>query len=264
MDPTRKTTIRRYTAGECSAREDDVVVETPLAVRLLPEDVTLHLQALPGGLDALAVGFVLSEGILPGPGDLHEVSLDDAGGTVTLRGDFNADALERLGHRWAITTGCGQSVTGRDLDRPGLRSVPEGPSIQAERLIELMTTFTQSMTLWQQTGGVHAAALSDGASLLRTAEDIGRHNAVDRILGQAALAGESTHGRLMLTTGRLSAEMVAKGASGGLGLLASRGAATSQAIDLASRLNMTLAGFVRPGRLNVYCGFQRISAPSGP
>ncbi|MGB2823980.1 MAG: formate dehydrogenase accessory sulfurtransferase FdhD, partial [Phycisphaerae bacterium] len=128
----------------------------------------------------------------------------------------------------------------------------------AEALLDLTRQFQKSMDLWKRTGGVHACALADGERILIVAEDVGRHNAFDKVVGRAFLEGVEPADKLMLTTGRLSAEMVSKAVAARLALVVGRGAVTALAIDLARRFGITLVGFARASRFNVYTGFQRV------
>ena len=130
--------------------------------------------------------------------------------------------------------------------------------IAAGRLVEIVRTFQASMDLWKDTGGVHACALADAGKLLVVAEDIGRHNAFDKVVGRALLDGLDTSDKFMLTTGRLSAEMISKAVAARVPIVVGRGAVTALAIELARKFALTLVGFARAGRFNVYTGFQRI------
>ena len=134
---------------------------------------------------------------------------------------------------------------------------------RSSTLLELTREFQKRMDLWKRTGGVHACAVADGQRPIILCEDVGRHNAFDKVIGRAFLEGIDTADKLMLTTGRLSAEMVSKAVVARLALVVGRGAVTALAIDLARRFGITLVGFARASRFNVYTGFQRVVDDAG-
>jgi len=117
--------------------------------------------------------------------------------------------------------------------------------------------------LWQQTGGVHACALAAADGIVLFAEDVGRHNAFDKVVGRAFLDGVDLAGKFVIMTGRLSAEIVSKAVACRVGLLVSRSAVTALAVKLARRFGVTLVGFLRGRRLNVYTGFERVVLETG-
>jgi len=217
------------------------------------------MLCLPRDLQALAVGFLMGEGALRDPGDLESVEVLADERKVVVRGDFDADALEGISLRWTWGTGCGGGGTSRDMDAPAFAQVPRGLTVTAGQLRKLAEDFHSRTTLWRQTGGVHACALAEPERILFLAEDVGRHNAFDKVVGLAALDGVGRSDKLAITTGRLSAEIVSKAVACGVPLLASRSAVTGLAIDLAKRFGLTLVGFLRGKRMNVYTGYQRVT-----
>jgi len=260
MDPTAKIPIRRFEAGRAASQVDSVVTEA--RVRLDVNDGLLRLTMLCLGrdLDALAVGFLLGEGALRRLEDIHNIEVRTAESEVAVRGDFDADALQAIQQRWTLGTGCGFGGTARDLDSPAHAPVPAGSTISPGRLLELARQFHREGRLWKLTGGVHACALAGGKGVIMFAEDIGRHNAFDKVMGKAAMGRIDVTDKLVLTTGRLSAEIVAKAIACRVPMLVSRCAVTSLAVELARKSGMTLAGFARGKRLNVYTGYQRVAS----
>ena len=149
--------------------------------------------------------------------------------------------------------------------RPGL--CPRRPRTTGQRggSAETDEAFQRAGRLWRQTGGVHACALAEAGRIVLLAEDVGRHNAFDKIMGAAALARMAVTDKLVLATGRLSAEIVSKAVACRVPVLVSRSAVTSLAVELAGRFGVTLVGFVRGERMNVYAGHERIvSAGADP
>ena len=258
MEPTSKLPIRRFEDGRAAAASDAVVTEMRIELEVNDGELRLAMLCLPRDLEALAVGFLTAEGALRRAADLQTVEFLASDSKVVVRGDLDADALEAISLRWTRGTGCGGGGTGRDVHAPALPSVGAGPTVSPERLGQLARQFDSRTDLWRKTGGVHACGLSDGQTVLLFAEDVGRHNAFDKVVGLAALKGIDLSDKIVLTTGRLSAEIVAKAVSCRIPILVSRSAVTSLAVQMAARADLTLAGFLRGRRMNVYTGYHRI------
>ncbi len=263
MDISREHPARRFEAGQFAPRQDPVVNEVRFEIDINAGQARWAMLCLPKDLEALAVGFLLGEGLLRRWADLAEVTVRHDERKIVVRGDFDAEAMENLRTRWTWGSGCGAGGTSRDLDAPPYRRVAPGPAVRAEHVLEVMRQFQSGLELWKQTGGVHACALAKDDRILLRAEDVGRHNAFDKVIGLAALADAPLAGKYVATTGRLSAEIVSKAVAAGVGVLASRCAVTGLAIDLARRFGVTLVGFARGGRLNVYTGYERVVQADG-
>jgi len=259
MEAIQGFPIRRFDAGGPSAANDKVVTEARIELDINDGRHRLAMLCLPRELEALAVGFLRSEGVLKRREDLLSVQVHPAEAKVFVRGDFDAEALDSLSRRWTWGTGCGGGGTGRDLDAPTYAPVGPGTIITSQRLQELAAAFQAGESLWRETGGVHACALACPDGILLLAEDIGRHNAFDKIMGKALLEGIRVCDKFVLTTGRLSAEIVSKAVACRVPMLVSRSAVTSLAVKLSRRFGLTLVGFLRGGRLNVYTGYERLS-----
>jgi FdhD protein len=260
MDAVEEVPIRRFDAGRQAAAADTVVNEARIELDVGEGRHRLTMLCLPQDLDALAVGFLRCEGALRHREDLASVDVPPDGRRVSVRGDFDADALDALARRWTRGSGCGDGGTARDLDAPPYAPVGPGRPIGPGRLIELAKALQRAGRLWRRTGGVHACALACEEGIVAFAEDVGRHNAFDKVMGRALLDGVDVSDKLVLTTGRLSAEIVSKAVACGVAMLASRSAVTGLAVRLARRFGVTLVGFLRGRRLNVYTGFERIAA----
>ena len=254
---------RRFEAGRAASIPDAVVTEARIELDVNDGQARIAMLCLPADLEALAVGFLTGEGVLRRPEDLRCVEVEPEAGKILIRGDFDADALENLNLRWTWGSGCGRGGTSRDLDQPAYAPLGPGPIVPSGRLVALAAEFGRKATgLWRRTGGVHACALADDNEML-LAEDVGRHNAFDKVVGMAVLRGIDPGGKIAIATGRLSAEIVSKAVACRVPILASRSAVTSLAIQLARRFGLTLVGFLRGRRLNVYAGFERIRAEEG-
>jgi FdhD protein len=257
-----------------------LAVEEPLEIRLAfgPNDkrqeAGLSVTMRTPGHDAeLAAGFLLSEGIVAAAGDIEAVrQFDASNGTdqlanivrVELRPDVPVD-LARLARHFYTTSSCGvcgkSSLEALRFTAASLSSASEF-QIAAEAIHRLPARLRDSQAVFDRTGGLHAAALFDAAgTIVEVREDVGRHNAVDKLVGSQMLAGRlPLADRGLLVSGRASFELVQKALVAGIPLLAAVGAPSSLAVDAAKQFGMTLLGFVRDGRFNAYCGRQRIVA----
>jgi FdhD protein len=251
--------IRRYQrSGEQADLNDRVVREQRLEL-VLNGDPLLAMLALPRDVEALAAGFLVSEGLWRDRERLPEIRFDQDAGQILCQGRFDEDAAESMHRRWTFGTGCGGGGTARDeslLAR--CRPLESGITIGADRLTELGRTFSRQGVLYRMTGGVHACGIADREKVLLFAEDVGRHNAFDKVAGMALLGGLDVSDKIALTTGRLSAEIVAKAIAHRVPILASSSAPTAMGVRWSRRFGLTLVGFLRGGRLNVYTGYQRI------
>lgn len=258
MDGAQEIPIRRYQAGRMESVSDPVVREAKVELDVNDGRLRIAMLCLPRDLEPLAVGFLRGEGALRRREDLREVRASPDGSEVRVRGDFDEEVLEAISRRWTVGIGCGRGGTSRDLDRPPYATVGPGIAVSPQDVLALFHDLQNRTVLWRATGGVHSCGLAEKGGIILLAEDVGRHNAFDKVTGRALLEGISLDDKLMLTTGRMSVEIVAKAVACGVPLLASRGAPTSFGVELARRFGVTLVGFVRGQRLNVYTGFQRV------
>ncbi|UCF31270.1 MAG: formate dehydrogenase accessory sulfurtransferase FdhD [bacterium] len=207
----------------------------------------------------LALGFLLSEGFIRDKKDLKSVREDVQSGAVevTVTGDLSE--VHELWEKRTVTSGCGKGATFYSvLDSIQARPVGGGFSVTPAQIYHLMGELHSMSELYRETRGVHNSALADREQILMFRDDIGRHNAVDKIRGAAFLHDIALHDKMIVTTGRLSSEIVIKVAKMGLPILVSRSAPTTLAIDLAERVNLTTIGYVRGDRMTVYTGFDRV------
>jgi FdhD protein len=240
-------------------------------VDYIAEDKPMHLyvnttfwatiQSSPENLKELAVGHLLSEGILKGPDEIAEINLKKADGVcyVKLNSDINVDArlqLSRL-HARVILTACGSNTP---LQFTGKKPIVTSTlTIKAQILSDSVNQLNFKAEGYRKTGGLHVAALyrADG-SLVALAEDVGRHNAVDKVIGMAALKKIFFGECFLALSGRISGDVAFKAAKVGLPIVASLSAALSSGINMAETSNLTLVGFVRGKRMNVYTAPDRI------
>jgi FdhD protein len=226
----------------------DVVREQPLTIHVNGEKF-LTLLCSPMGLDALVVGYLWMEKVIGSLDEIArlEVSAVDGRAEVTLTHPVTLPT-ERI-----LTSGCGGGITFR-IDHRLFPRLDSALRVRPADLGDGMKQLFDAATQYKRSRGIHGAALSDGSRLLVVAEDVGRHNAVDKIKGQALLDGISTTDRILLSTGRISSEMLLKAARMGVPVVASRTSPTEMAVALAEQLNVTVCGYVRPDGLNLYAG----------
>jgi FdhD protein len=254
----REIDIVRAKDGSQTEEMDLAVVEMPLTI-FINDSEFVTLLCSPFDLGYLAVGFLRSEGLIASSKDLAEVTLDQENGFVYVKTNIAVDLEEKLYGKRTITSGCGKgTVFFNVLDSLQSKPVLSSFTISSDRLLGLMREMQDDSALFKATGGVHSAAISGGRSLLFSSEDIGRHNAVDKIVGRCIMEDILMEDKILLTSGRLSSEIVIKGAKMGFPILVSRSAPTTLSVELATQLGITMVGFARGRRLNIYAHPERI------
>jgi len=236
------------------------VAEEAAFTIFLNGDELVTLMATPDHLDELAVGFLRTEGFIGCREDMRSLEVDGQVGIVRVVTAEPSDFARRFFGRRVLSPGCGGALSLPDR----VRLLPLGESsrrlrVSCERLLELVDLL-RAAPLHRATGATHSAVLPPIAGeeppVLR--EDIGRHNAVDKAIGRLTLDGLSAEERVLVTSGRISSDVVRKAAGVGIPVILSRSAPTGLAVELAERLGMTVVGFARGGRLNVYSGEERL------
>ena len=247
---------RTYVEIEHEGVADLVAVEEPLEIRVDGRPLAVTMRT-PGHDEELALGFLFGEGLIDEARDAGPTA-DLAANTVDVAGPLLREPGER---RFYATSSCGICGKGA-LEEVEVQSapLPDGPRIPRALLASLPDRLRQPT--FERTGGLHATALFDpGGELLIVREDVGRHNAMDKVVGRALLDGALPLGEWALcVSGRLSFELVQKAAVAGAPILVGVGAPSSLAVELARDRGMTLAGFARDGRVNLYSGAERVGA----
>ena len=242
-------------------QSDEVAVEDPLEIRVDGEPLAVTMRT-PGDDEELALGFLYGEGLIDGPRPAGPTA-DLAANVVEVEGPLLRAASSR---RFYTSSSCGVCGKGA-LDQVAVHA-PEVtgniPVVERSLLASLPDRLRQPT--FERTGGLHAAGLFDAdGSLLIAREDVGRHNAMDKVIGRALLDGRlPLHEQILCVSGRLAFELVQKAALAGAPILVGVGAPTSLAIELAADRGMTLAGFARGDRVNIYCGAERLSCSCDP
>jgi len=233
---------------------DEVAVEEPLEIRVdgVPLAVTMRT---PGHDEELALGFLYGEGLIHAPRGAG-LTEDFAANTVEVEGPLARDPGER---RFYTTSSCGVCGKGA-LEEVAVHAPPAGPGPLVDRTLLASLPDHLRQPTFERTGGLHATGLfTAGGELVIVREDVGRHNAMDKVIGRALLDGLlplSTS--ILCVSGRLSFELVQKAAVAGAPILVGVGAPSSLAIGLAADRAMTLGGFARRGKINIYTGADRV------
>lgn len=264
--------VLAYRAGVVAGREDRLASEEPMAIRACgpgqaPVDVAVTMRT-PGHEAELAAGFLRTEGLLDDAAGIVEIATGDPASharpddeiTVHLARQFDASLVAE--RQFVATASCG--ICGKaSLDEVAVRcaEIPDGPVIGAEVLLGLPAALVTAQAVFEATGGLHAAALFDPSGrLLAVCEDVGRHNALDKLIGSRLLAGAlPLHGHIVLMSGRAGFELVQKAAVAGVPILAAVSAPSDLAVEAADRLGVTLVGFLRGNGFNVYARPDRIA-----
>lgn len=239
--------------------DDHLVVEEPVEIRLDGTPMAVVMRT-PGNDAELALGFCITEGIVTGPGEVASVEdLGEGRWDVRLAPGVNVDPA-RFQRNFYATSSCG--VCGKasiDAIRVTGAVPPPGPEVSRDVLLGLPDRLIEVQPAFRSTGGIHAAAAfeTDG-SLVAVREDVGRHNAVDKLVGHLARTAWPIRDMALLVSGRVSFEIVQKAAVAGVPIVSAVSAPSSLAVEAAERFAMTLVGFVRDGRCNVYSHPERI------
>ena len=253
--------VRKIEGDSSASFQDLLAVEDPLEIRLGEKTISITMRT-PGHDPELAAGFLFTEGILEGTHQIREIQHSKNSITVQLNPDVEVD-FERLQRNFYTTSSCG--VCGKaSIEALRMQGCPVLPrssaAMQAAVIHRLPQAQRDEQAVFARTGGLHAAALFDfQGNLILVREDVGRHNAVDKLIGAEMLAGRTPLAdKLLLVSGRASFELTQKALMAGIPILAAVGAPSSLAVETAQRFNMTLLGFVRDSRFNIYSGASRI------
>jgi FdhD protein len=251
----KRVFITRFDSGAPSKMEDIVATEEALTVFANGLEVATLLYTPPMTLE-LTLGYLFSEGMIKSRDDVTSLSIKKGSVFVDLR-DTPQKREGSAGK--TVTSGCGGGVS--FIYPQGMQDIKKLKSkrvIPQDKVLELASHFRKISELFEKTGGVHSAALSDGKEFVAFAEDIGRHNAVDKVFGKCLLEGINTEDTLLFTTGRVSSEILLKCAKRRTPVIVSRSAPTSLSVRLGERLGITVIGFARGRRMNVYTHPERV------
>lgn len=258
MEEVERISVLRITEEGQAEVEQPVVRESPLTISLDNQEL-VTLLCSPTNLKHLAVGFLFSEGFLKNKDEIRKIVIDDHRGMVWVETKDDRGVDSDILHKRFITSGCGRGASfysALDLqDEVKLESQLE---VSPEEILALVKKFQQHSELYKTTHGVHSAALCNTENILLFSDDIGRHNAIDKVVGECILKDIPMEDRILIITGRISSEMLLKVPKRGIPIMISISAPTNLGVKLANDLGVTLVGSVRGKRLNVYSGSWRI------
>lgn len=253
-----KREIISYNRGSIENREAAVVTEKPLTVFLNHNELAT-LICSPGGLKELTVGFLLSEGLLQEPSQIEDIRLREDDGFLWIE-TFEPVAQTDNFLRRHIASCCGKGRAGLYFinDARQLQPVVSDWRLPVKQIILLMEELEKRADTFRLTGGVHSAALADESGIIIHYEDIGRHNAVDKVLGYAFLNEIYPGNKCLLLSGRVASEILIKAARGNIPIILSRAAPTELTLELAEELGLCVVGFARGEKFSIYTHAEKI------
>ncbi len=249
--------IIRITGIERIDDEDAVAVEFNLSIVLNGQEL-VTLLCSPEKFEFLAAGFLCSEGLIKTKEDMRDIALDTEKGVIAITtkeaGKFAGNILSR---RLIGSSGGKGTIQNRDLQQRVRNN--SRTTVSSYEVIALMGDFIQRSEVYKATGAVHSAALCTSQKIIVFSDDIGRHNAIDKVFGECLLMDIPVEDRILLTSGRVSSEILLKVAKRDIPILISKSAPTKMGVELAHNLGITLIGFARGITMNVYSHPWRIS-----
>lgn len=252
VDGARPTRYVLYEHGAPRTVDAGVIDESQVCLFVNGVELATFM-CLPVDVHELALGFLRLEGLIDGLADVRSWRVAEGGSCV----DVWLNKTVPLPARAITTSGCGGGVTFDDLTRRR-EPLPSSLTTTPEAITGLMREMQHAATLYRAVRGVHTSALSDGRSLVFVAQDVGRHNTLDRLCGRAMLAGLDTRDAMLLTSGRISSEMIGKAASMGAPIVVSRTSPTSISVALGRAWNVAVIGYCRGEVFRVYSAPERV------
>jgi FdhD protein len=251
---SKRVRLHKYSGGRFEPMDIPVVQERSLSLYVNGQEL-VTLLCTPSKLEALVVGFLSFEGIIRGLEDIQSLTVLDEDGYADVR--LASDFLPP--RRRVHTSGCGGGIT-FSLETHSSAALEDNSSVDPTSLFPLIRELYLEAHSYRESRGIHAAALAEDGKLLIVTEDVGRHNAIDKVCGEAMLRGIPTIAKILLATGRISSEMLRKAAHMGTPIVVSRTSATTLSVELAKRLGLTLIGYVRGDSFYVYSHPERLVA----
>lgn len=257
MDKVERFLVQRVTEEGRRETEELVTRELPLTIIINEHELTTLLCS-PDKLDYLAIGFLFSEGLISHKDEIKKVLVDDRRGVVRVETTEKRDFKDETPFKRLITSGCGAGSFYRAADMQNMTEVTSQIQISPVEVFARVREFQHHSETFKATGGVHSAALCDNENILLFADDIGRHNAIDKIFGECILKDIPTDDRIIITSGRIPSEILLKVAKRRIPIIISVSAPTDLGVKLAANSGITLIGFVRGKRMNVYTNAWRV------
>lgn len=260
MKEADRRTILRFTDGHFETAEDAVAVESPVTIYLNGREF-LTIVCTPDYIEDMVVGFLASERVIRRYEDIQNIEYEEATGFVHVHTKNDFPYFEKLQNKRYITSCCGMSRQGFVFTNDALTAKTMTDMhvlLTPTQCLEMMEALEQTSDLFQQTGGVHNAALCDQNGGLLPRMDIGRHNALDKIYGHCLKHRISVADKVIAFSGRISSEILLKVAKIGCEIILSKSAPTGLALELADQLGITTIGFIRHNSFNIYTHPERI------
>ncbi|PKI21805.1 formate dehydrogenase family accessory protein FdhD [Staphylococcus succinus] len=252
--------IVRYEQGKLFHTTDHYVTEFPLTIMVNGEEFATVICS-PNNLVELVLGFLASEGAILKNADLKSIQIDDSKGFAHVELTHTLDDRFTYSTKRMIASCCGKS---REFyfhnDAAIAKTSMSKVTLSPLQVLNMMTRLQSASTIFKQTGGLHNAAISDGDTFFEHRQDIGRHNALDKLYGFCIQRHIPIRDKVLIFSGRISSEILIKAAKIGVGIILSKSAPTTLAITLAEDLNITAIGFIRDGNFNIYSHAERIKA----
>ena len=255
MNIIKKVNITRINKELQEDTWDSIIEEISLDI-FVNHEFYAALMCTPIEVVELAVGFLYSEGVISSMSSIKSIEEKYENRVcIILDHEITVDNNSTR----AITSGCGKgSIHVISLEECSVKFIDSNYKIAIVDILKLMSEFNSKSELFKQTGGVHSCCICSDNDMLVFSEDIGRHNALDKIVGKALMSNIDLKDKLVMTTGRISSDIVVKVAKAGIPIIVSHSAPTSLALSIAKAANITLIGFARGSRMNIYCSQHRL------
>jgi FdhD protein len=253
MRTTKPIEYTFFCKGKPEVVPAEVIVEKAVGLTVNGE-LWLTLMCTPIHLEALAIGFLYNEGIIKSMDEVADARPCENGDNVDVWLTRNVEQPTD----WRKTSGCTGGVTSQTESGSGTVSQANGAIVTPAQVTALAASLFEAQDLYKQTGGVHTSGLSDGEKIVLSAEDIGRHNTLDKIAGLYLMRKPELAHKILLTTGRISSEMIQKAAKIGATIVISRTSPSSLSVEIAEKVGITLIGYARRDRFTVYTHPERV------
>jgi len=251
-DLTVEVSALRYSDGALESRVISLAREVPYTLFVNDREI-LSISTLPTSLRELFIGFLVSEGVLTSRNEILDCIVDHGNKLVRVELTVPGERIDKLEGRGMLTSGCAGGMVFSLETTTHIREKREKSlKVQCASILARMNELDTFLGVYSRTRGVHAASLADTSNTLVILEDLGRHNAVDKIVGHCFLNGVETRDKLLLTTGRITSEVLTKTARGGFSLVISRSSASAMAVSMAKQAGIDVITYVRAGRFNYF------------
>ncbi|KOA20683.1 protein FdhD [Clostridium homopropionicum DSM 5847] len=255
MKSTKIVNIKKINAAAEQKVTDEIIVEKILNI-FVNRNFYFSLMCTPNEITELTIGFLFAEEIISSMEEVVSIEeLIENNICVILKKDLEKDFEKRK----AFTSGCGKgSIDLSIFEEFNLKPVEGNTKYSVNEILSMMKEFNNKSQLFKETGGAHSCSICDNTGIIYFSEDIGRHNALDKVIGKSIMDKLDLKEKLLMTTGRISSDIAVKAAKIGIPIIVSHSAPTDMALDIAKSCNITMIGFARGNRMNIYCGEHRI------